>query len=248
MDKLNTLLNQLKNNYNATSLRLDVAAEVYTDNDIKILCDLAAKNNLSTTIKIGGCDSTSQIYMAKKYGVKSIIAPMIETPYALKKFIETCKKIYSENEIKNINLYPNIETITAYKNIDKILSIPEVKYVRGIVLGRDDMSGSMNLKNINSDEIFEIAKILSEKVKRYNIYFIIGGGIRPVAVEFLNKLHNIKHYETRMIVFDGSIISQDGISKAIEFEIEWLKNKEIKCKSDLIRINKLFKEINRKLI
>lgn len=241
---LDNLLNILKTSYNAVSLRIDLAAEVYTDNDIKTLCDLAAKNNLSVTMKIGGCDSVSQIFEAKKYSVKSIITPMIETPYSLKKFIENCRKIYSDDEIKNINLYPNIETITAFNNIDVIFSIPEIKYINGIVLGRDDMAGSMNLDNINSDKMLEISNNLSYIASKYNIDFIIGGAIRPNAIDFLNKLSNLKHYETRMIVFEGNFISKEGIKKAIEFEIEWLKRKQIKKDFDLKRINKLTEDIN----
>ena len=246
MDNLNTLLSQLTNDYNAISLRLDIAAEVYTDCDIKILCNFAAKNNLPVTIKIGGCDSMLEIYKAKKYGAKSIIAPMIETPYALKKFVDNCRKIYSDSEIKNINLYSNIETITAYKNIEEILSIPETKYIKGVVLGRDDMAGSIGDVNINSDKILNISNNVSSISSKYNIDFIIGGGIRPNVIDFLNKLSNIKYYETRMIVFDGNYISKEGIKKAIEFEIEWLKRKQIKTDFDIQRINKLYDETNRK--
>ena len=238
---INDLLDTLKNRFNATSLRIDLAAEIYTNNDLDNLCSYANNNDLTITIKIGGCDSASEIYLAKKYCAKSIIAPMIESSYALKKFVYACKKIYSDTELQNINLYPNIETITAYNNIDKILSIPEIQYINGIVLGRDDMAGSMNLKNINSEKMLEIAKTLSEKAKEYNIDFIVGGGIRPNAVEFLKNLSDIKHYETRMIVFDGNNISNNAIIKAIEFEIEFLKNKQIK--DGYKRISKLQDEI-----
>ena len=248
MNDLSFLLSELNNKYNAVSLRCDLAAEIYMDCNMKILCNLAQKNNLSITIKIGGCDSMTELYLAKKYGTSSIIAPMIETPYALKKFVDNCKKIYSSDEIKNINLYPNVETITAYNNIVEILSIPEVSYIKGIVLGRDDMAGSIGAVNINSDKMLNISNNLSSIASKYNIDFIIGGGIRPNAVNFLNKLSNIKYYETRMIVFDGNYISEEGIKKAIEFEIEWLKRKQIKTDFDIKRIAKLSDEINIDLV
>ena len=243
MNDLSFLLSELNNKYNAVSLRCDIAAEIYSDYDMKILCDLAIKNNLSITLKIGGCDSMLELFNAKKYGASSIIAPMIETPYALKKFVDNCRKIYSDNEIKNINLYPNIETITAYNNINEILSIPEVNYIKGIVLGRDDMAGSIDAANINSDKMLDISNNLSSIVSKHNIDFVIGGGIRPNAVDFLNKLPNIKYYETRMIVCDGNYISKEGIKKAIEFEIEWLKRKQIKTDFDKNRIVKLKDDI-----
>ena len=244
MNNLNTILKNLKYKYEAISLRIDLAAEIYTDYDIKILCDLAINNNLLITIKIGGCDSISELYLTKKYKANSIIAPMIESPYALKKFIDNCRKIYSEEEIEKINLYPNIETISAYKIVNKILSIPESKYVKGIVLGRDDMADSFNLNEINSDEMLKISNNLSNIASKHNIDFLVGGAIRPNAIDFLNKISNIKHYETRMIVFDGKHISKEGIKKALEFEIEWLKTKQIKTDFDIKRINKLSEEIN----
>ena len=248
MNDLSFLLSELNNKYNAVSLRCDIAAEIYTDYDIKILCDLAQKNNFPLTIKIGGCDSMLELHYAKKYGASSIIAPMIETPYALKKFVDNCRKIYSDSEIKNINLYPNIETITAYNNINEILSIPEVGYIKGIVLGRDDMADSIGTTNINSDKMLEISNNIFSIASKYNIDFIIWGGIRPNAVDFLNKLPKIKYYETRMIVFDGNYISEEGIKKAIEFEIKWLKRKQIKNDFDNERIFKLQNEIFTKLI
>ena len=243
MRMLDNLLNNLKRNYNAVSLRIDLAAEVYTSQDLENLFTLSNENNISTTLKIGGCDSTSQIYMAKKYDVKSIISPMIETPYALKKFIENCKKIYSKDEIKKINLYPNIETITAYNNIDEILSIPEKEYINGFVLGRDDMKESANINDVNSDEMLNITKKLCSIADKNSIDFIIGGAVRPNAVDFLLKLPRIKHYETRMIAFDGNYISKEGIAKALAFEIEWLKFKQIQNKFDIERIKKLQNDI-----
>lgn len=244
MNNLNNLLKILKNNYNTISIRIDLAAEVYCQKDIEALCELAKNNNLSVTIKIGGCDSSSQIFEAKKYNAESIISPMIETPYSLKKFVNNCRKIFSDNEINNVNLYPNIETITSYNNINEILSVPEIKYIKGIVLGRDDMAASMELSEINSDKMLEIAKNLSYTANEHNIDFIIGGAIRPNAVEFLKKIPKIKRYETRMIVFDGNFISSEGITKAIEFEIEWLKTKQIKNDFDFDRIDKLKNDIS----
>ena len=43
MDSLKLLLTDLKSKYNAVSLRIDLAAEIFTDDDIKLLCDISEK-------------------------------------------------------------------------------------------------------------------------------------------------------------------------------------------------------------
>ena len=244
--KLKNILDDLIQNYNAIALRADLASGTVALEELEELSSLAKENNISLTVKIGGCDATNDIFQLKNICANSIIIPMVETPYALKKFITNCKKIYSEDEIMSLNLYPNIETITAYNNFDEIFAVDEAKYIKGIVLGRDDMAGSMGLtrEDINSDRILEIAKNLQNKIYALGKEFILGGEIRPKAISFINKLDcPLSRCETRMIVFSGENFIdnalEDKILKALEFEILWLENKKNKTQYDISRIEKL---------
>ena len=48
---------------------------------------LAAKLDLN--VKIGGCEAKNDVFFCKKIGVNGIVAPMVESQYALNKFIQT---------------------------------------------------------------------------------------------------------------------------------------------------------------
>ena len=67
--------------------------DVITVKRITELCDLP------TFVKIGGCEAKTDINNCIRLGIDNIIAPMVETPFALSKFIHCVP----ENE--NINLY-----------------------------------------------------------------------------------------------------------------------------------------------
>jgi hypothetical protein len=55
--------------------------------------------------------------MAKNIGAEYIIAPMVETSYALSKYILAKNKVWSEEERKNVQFLFNLETITTYNNM-----------------------------------------------------------------------------------------------------------------------------------
>ena len=69
---------------------------------------------------------------AKVLGVDKIVAPMIETAYALKKFVEATHSIYSDDERQNTKFMVNIETIGGYNNVKEMMQIPEAKEILGI--------------------------------------------------------------------------------------------------------------------
>lgn len=243
--KLVDILTDLKLNHHVSSVKAEFEAEGATFDEVLLLKNLVDKAGLDLTIKIGGCEALKDIFDAKKIGIKSLVAPMIETPYALKKYVNTVKKVFSDEERKNINFFINIETITGYNNIDNILELPEAQYLEGIILGRMDMAYSMGLsrEEVNSPQILNIASDLAQKAIKYNKKFIVGGGVCPKSLDFFKKLSLYK-FETRKVIFDSEILKEqnatEAILKALEFEIIWLKNKKnewkINSKEDEERI------------
>ncbi len=97
--------------------------------------DVSAAAGLGLTIKIGGCEAVKDMLDAVSLGAQRIVAPMIETPYALYKFIKAARTVY-KHMLDHVDLLINIETVTAYENIDKFLELPDIKYLKGFVIGR----------------------------------------------------------------------------------------------------------------
>lgn len=238
MKKLKQVLHELKQKYGIIGIRTDMASEVISEQEFIIFKQFCGELGLKYFIKIGGCDALTDIFVAQKAGADSIICPMIESEYAVQKFLDNCMQIYGSTE--HINLLINIETINAYNNLDLILKNENMKYIQGIVLGRDDMtkSASLSFDDVDSKEILDIALNIANKADSYGQKFTVGGGVRPRAKAFLSNFKGLKfvNFETRRVVFDSGALNDtdivEGIAKAIEFEIKWLEYMAANCLSD----------------
>jgi hypothetical protein len=248
--KILDTLKDLKENHHVVSVKAEFETEGTKLDEALRLKEIISNVGLDLTIKIGGCGAIKDMYDAKKIGVCSIIAPMIESCYAMEKYINATKFVFNDEERKNIKFLINLETITGYLNFKDMVNSPCFSDVAGIVLGRDDMTGSMNLKkeDINSEKIFDIANNLSISMQKLQKDMIVGGGVTVESLPFFSKLPYISRFETRKIIFDAQKSLKDknveqGILKAIEFEFLWLKNKRefygIILKEDEIRLQML---------
>ena len=196
------------------------------------LKEFAIKSDLDYTIKISGCEAVRDMYDAKEIGADTIVSPMIETSYALKKFVNSLQEVFSKEEQDLINFFINIETYTAYINLKSITETAGFDMLKGVVLGRSDMAASMNMSKseLNSDKMLNIAQTISLKMKELNKNMVIGGGLSRESVQFLTKVPYLSGFETRKIIFDFTALknvesAEEGISKAIEFERLWIINR-----------------------
>ena len=220
------ILNDLHKNYGAIAVKSEFAQEAATLEETLMLANLAKQFDMDLTIKIGGCEALKDMYDAENIGANSVVAPMIESPYALKKFVTL-----SDDMLKSKKLFINIETITGFKNIDEILNSDSFKNVSGIVFGRSDFAKSLNLRcsDSDTDKVFDYVNSVSKKIKETGKEFIVGGNISKLSVPFLKQLPYITKFETRKIIFSADVLKtayiDKAIQKAIEFEIEWINNK-----------------------
>jgi 4-hydroxy-2-oxoheptanedioate aldolase len=162
---MNKLYEKLKNftSDNLVGIKQSFEDEGALLEDIKTIRKLTKLNNLKLSVKIGGCEAKSDIHECRYMEVDGIVAPMIETEFALQKFIE------SVSNISDIKFYVNIESKTAYENIDKILDSPSAKMLSGVVVGRSDFVKSYGHDKsfVNSDFIFEKTYEIMKKAKSY---------------------------------------------------------------------------------
>lgn len=226
---IDTLID-LKENHKVLSVKAEFEDEGASFDEVFRLNELVKKSGLGLTLKISGCGALNDINQAKTLGVKSIVAPMIESSYALKKFIQAVNTVYTD---KTPELFINIETIMGCKNFNEILEEPDLKYLTGIVVGRFDMAKSIGLacKDCDGERIFDIVNDLAIKTQKKGKCFAIGGGVGLNSLKFFYELEAPLHrFETRKIVFDADYVLKNedikGIEKAINFEIMWIEAKQ----------------------
>ena len=232
--KMVTTLVDLKENHHVIGIKAEFEAEGTRLEEALRLKEVVTKAGLELTIKIGGCEAIKDMFDARTIGVNAIVAPMIETAYAMKKYVQATKFVFPEEERNDIKFLINLETITGFNNLKSIVEAPEFKDVAGLVLGRVDLTGSMGLtrEDINSDEIFKIAEQVANTTLKLNKDLVIGGGVSAHSLPFFKNLPQcaLSRFETRKIIFDAQKALQDpnadkGILKAVGFELMWLRNK-----------------------
>lgn len=227
------VLVDLKQNHHVGGIKAEFEAEGTRMEEAMRLKEVVMAAGLDLTIKIGGCEAIRDMYEARVLGVERIVAPMIETAFALTKFIKGVELVYPEDEKEHMEFAVNVETITGVKNFAEMLSAPGIKRIGEIVIGRVDLTGSLGLSrdDINSDAIFDIAKDICAKAKAKGLKTVIGGGVSAHSLPFFKNLPDghLDRYETRKVIFTcPGALSDDaekGILKAVYFELLWLKNK-----------------------
>jgi hypothetical protein len=185
-------------------------------------------------LKIGGCEAVRDLIEAKQYGVDYVIAPMVETPFALSKYIAAKNKIFSAEERAGVGFLFNVETISAFERIDEMMVMAlQEDGASGVVFGRVDFSGSLGLPRsvINDQQITDYVVTVAEKAKVAGLELVTGGGVNSESISALRRVRSARldRFETRKVVFDGAAIESNeieaGLALAIDFELLWLNNK-----------------------
>lgn len=240
MEELGKKLIELSKQHNASGIKVELESEYFSHDELNTLRCLAYKADIDFAIKLGGFSSFRDMYEAKELNADIIIAPMIETPYALEKFINTLKKVFPSGQNKP-KLFINIETKTALENIDEIFNSEYMKNTEGIVFGRGDFIKSFDISDVEDDKVLKISEILREKTNKYNKKLTIGGEITLKSIDFLDNI--IPDFtETKKVIFEG-IPSKEGIIKGIEFEKALILKKKNKSQNDYLRLEKLKERI-----
>jgi len=226
------LLKVLKNKFGVFEIKAEYENEGSRQTELMRLKDIAEKTSLPIIVKIGGVEAVTDIYNALSIGVRGIIAPMAETAFASSKFLNAIDVFVPEDNQKDIEFAINIETITAYNNIDEILNLENIKLLSSITAGRVDFTGSMNNDRsfANSDEMLKYCIEIFQKAKDKGLKTALGGAISLDSVSFIEKLISknlIDKFETRKLVYHKSAIENilEGLPFGVKFELLWLKSK-----------------------
>ena len=232
--KMVDVLKDLKENHNVIGVKAEFEAEGTRLEDAIRLKEIVMRAGLNLTIKIGGCEALRDMYECRVLGVDRVVGPMVESVSAMNKFIAATQLVFPADERLDIAFAINVETVTAVGVFDDMLTSPHISNLTGIVVGRTDLSRSLNLNTdqINCQQVFEITKPLFVKAKTAGLVCGCGGGVSAHSLPFFRNLHpgTLDYFETRKVIFgwndDPYDKQEHGILKAVGFELLWLKNKQ----------------------
>lgn len=227
-ERIQEILVELKEDYHVIGIKIEFEAEGALIDEAFRLKNLTLQSGLPLNIKIGGCEAVMDMLESLNIGVKGLVAPMVESSYALKKYLDAVNIVFSQRE--DVEFLINIETITAVNNFDEMLALPNIQVLDGIVIGRSDLSGSLGLKSseVNSPKLLEICQEVTAKAKSRGLKVMMGGNVGLASIPFFKSLpiENLDAFETRKVIFKWPDCLENieiGLQKAIEFEIAWLQ-------------------------
>jgi hypothetical protein len=232
--KMTELLREGRDSYGVVSVKAEFEAEGTRMDELLRLVDIARSAGLTMTVKIGGCEAIRDLLESKQIGVQYIVAPMVETPYALEKYIAAKNSVYPSDEQEDTNFLFNMETKTAFDLRESIAEVASREQgADGIVFGRVDFVTSMgkDRDSINDPDVTAMVAEVAALAKERDLQLVMGGGVSVDSIPVIREVAQIHldRFETRKVVFSGAAAELTdlgrGLLNAVHFELLWLLNK-----------------------
>ena len=189
-------------------------------------------------MKIGGPDARNDISKSLEIGCAGIIAPMVESPFGVYKFVNAVEDVAGIDLVNKIILSINLESITAYQKLPDIISTDEMRKINEVVIGVSDLARSVG-KPTNDIYVLNIIEEMINKLKETSKLVRVGGLFsflvnNPEEMRRLIIQNNVDEINTSNVAFNVQKIRNmnTAYQKARDFELTlndlWVKHQEAK--------------------
>lgn len=216
-------------------LKAEFEAEGARFDDLVVYSNIAHASVIPLVIKIGGCEAVSDLFSARILGASKIVAPMVESPFALRKFVSAVTGVYGDDRSDWPRLFFNIETERSAVECEELLATGKEVGLDGVVVGRGDLAESMGLarNQVDSTAVTTLVHHVLAAARAYGLDCGIGGGISTRTVATVLSLVDdgiLDFFETRKVLISAADAPSEGelrseILIALKFELRWLEYK-----------------------
>ena len=239
-------LRKLEENYGVAALKLSTEDEGLTHYILKHIFSLFSKT-IPIILKIGGPEARGDLSFAFNKGVKGFVAPMIESPFGLYKYVSMIESLGIPEDL--IELSVNIETKTAVSVLRDMTAYPYFKKLSRLNIGRGDLSRSLGENNVDTPRVDRAVKKIIDVAQESFIPFSIGGGVLPQKIERIIEKFNPPYFNTRNILFLKKNVkdAKTSVQAALEWEINYLEYLKIIDKISYKIYDKRVKELIKRI-
>ncbi len=201
-----------------TALKTGTEVEDMSFEEIRILRALS-RDICPLFVKIGGAEARNDIRELAEIEVNGIIAPMIESVYALEKFIESMRDVLSPSAYRRIEKGINLETATAFNRMTEILNSEFAQELVQVTAARTDLSGSLHISP-EHDIVFELCTHIVSRCREYGLRTSVGGAIKSVSIDRIVNQVGPDTVNTRHMVMDAAVLVRDPVA-VLEKNLMW---------------------------
>lgn len=190
---------------------------------------LANRASAEVTAKIGGCEAVTDLIWARNLGVHSVVAPMIESQFAFRKYLSAFSSVYSSGSQVRPRKLINIESIHGWDQLDSILEVATNSNLQGVVVGRGDLAESMGLARsyVDSETVMSATEDILHRAKSLDLVCGLGGLVSHESLDAIWSLHGrgyLDFFETRKVKIKlDQVSNREELSLilrlALQFEI-----------------------------
>ncbi len=208
----------------AVGLKAGLEAEAQDLDDLLRMNSLCAELPLS--VKIGGPEAVTDLRQLLDWGIHSFVAPMIESPFAVKKAVHNLWDQQRPDLHGKVKIGLNLESLAAFRQRHEILRCPEAAHVAKVNVGRTDLAASLDLP-VESPAVLQMTREFVAAGKAVGKITGVGGTLVPRTIASMLESCEPDQFETRHVVFDTARASDPAaaVGVALEFErvlIDWL--------------------------
>lgn len=200
---------------NIISLKGEFEAEGLARDTVAAESAFAARNGVGYLVKIGGCEAKSDMLFLMQIGIRSIVAPMIESPFAMRKY----QDMLPEGAFEHVGV--TIETVDAVARIDEILEAGTK--LTEVTVGRTDLTASYGGNNVDGERTIEMVKKVARAARSRGLKTTMGGSVnkntRALLAEDEELRELISCVETRKCVMPvDKFVANGALQDAFEVE------------------------------
>lgn len=184
-------------------------------------------DGLPVFVKIGGPCARADMRQAAGVGARGLLAPMIESAFALRRFVEGSEDVLGAAAFAPGPGYVrrgiNLETGTAYAVLDALLAEPAAARLDFFNVGRSDLASSLGVR-VESAHMTDVVRDIGRRVRATGRPIFVGGAVTSATLAPLFAVQAIDGFQTRFLAFrcEGVRHVDETVRLALEVEVALL--------------------------